>query len=190
MDSDLYYCHLLSKIFATCEELGYTLTLHAFNSLNFIEDWIKVISSKLLSKNAKNLDRTPSKTVYYKDVAYDVSPGPKSIGSVFRFLKLVASGLEEFQKFYLSSQNQISTNGLKKPDVLILLIEGLLQENRCELLFGLLSSVSSDFELLKIQKTSKNLDEFNVEKVESVILSHVLQRIVHPDQHKDDFDSP
>ena len=65
--------------------------------------------------------------------------------------------------------------------MLILLVEGLLQEGRSDLLFGLLSSVSATFDPSKQKNYAEIIDEFDFEKVESVILSHVLQRVVYPD---------
>jgi hypothetical protein len=60
------------------------------------------------------------------------------------------------------------------------MIEGLLRENQSNLLFALLSAVSRDFDFSKLgDASSKNFEDFSFEKVEDVILSHVLQNLVN-----------
>ena len=60
------------------------------------------------------------------------------------------------------------------------MIEGLLRENQSNLLFALLNAVSRDFDFSKLGDTSsKNFEDFSFEKVEDVILSHVLQNLVN-----------
>jgi hypothetical protein len=66
---------------------------------------------------------------------------------------------------------------------LILIIEELIRENQTGLIFGLLTHLSNsklNSDDFNSPENMKNFDDFNLQKVENVILAHVFQRIIDP----------
>jgi hypothetical protein len=94
----------------------------------------------------------------------------------------VSEDISDFQTFYQELKDLPKNDSDHKVDVLVLMIEELIRENENGLIFSLLSNMNQTSLDSSSVEQKKNFTEFDLEKVENVILGQMFQRIISNDR--------